>query len=119
MGLLKLAGTETTKVFTEDQEDWIELRASVSKGTINTLLSSLPDSMMQRAADGSTSYSFKEATSTTQALFGSLVVGWSLPVEASVENYLALDNKAGDWVDSSLYNHFNSLQMSKDEQGKL
>ena len=98
------------------------MRASISKGTMNALIGGMPDLMVQAAIQGEdklpSTFTIKETNTTTETLFTTLVTAWSLPVEPTLENYFALDNEASLWVDKTLYEHFGSLSLSKEEQGK-
>ena len=122
MGLLNLVGNET-KRYTHESGDWIDLRAKISKGTMNAIIEGMPQSMVDAAFTGADrpqgTITFAETNRTTETLFNTLVVAWSAPEEPSLENYLNLDNEAAGWVDKTLYEHFNSLSLGKEESGKL
>jgi hypothetical protein len=51
-------------------------------------------------------------------LFRVFVTGWSLDVEASIDNYMNLNREAGDAVDAALAKHFESLTPSDKEAAK-
>lgn len=114
MGILRLADINATKRVEHDSGDWIEVRANLAKKDINSILLALP----QELTSGGDTFTFQAAIGSAEALFTSLVTGWSLEEPATIESYHALTGDAAAWVDSTLYEHFNSLTLSDDERGK-
>lgn len=115
-GFLRLADPNSTVRVTHDGGDWLDLRASLSKRQVNSILLTLPSEVFDRS--GENKFSFSSVVNTAEALFGALVVGWSLDAPATVDNYLGLEGEAAGWVDTVLYEHFDRIQMSKDEAKK-
>jgi len=117
----RLADTTSTKRLThENGEDWIDVRANLSKKDMDGILRSLPKSLTSGAKnpDGSTTFDIGDASDMAYSLYKAVVVGWSLDVPCTFDNYLALDNEPAQWVDAQLYEHFSSLQTSQAEKGK-
>lgn len=122
MGLLRLVDTNATTRINSDDGDWIEVRANLSKREVDTILASMPESLVRSATrpDGSEyTFDFGDSSAMARSLFGALMVGWSLDAPCTVENYLSLSSDAGSWIDAQLFTHFNSLQMNKSESGKV
>jgi hypothetical protein len=116
MGFLELVNTTETKRFEHESGDWIEVKANVSKREVNAIAKRLPTSAYAENEDGS--WTAEVAVGTAEALFGALVVGWSLPVPATVENYLALKGEPAAWIDQQLFQHFFNVQLTGDEAKK-
>jgi tRNA isopentenyl-2-thiomethyl-A-37 hydroxylase MiaE len=110
MGILRTASTET-KTIMLDEEDFIKVRADLSKREFNELVSHMPSGV---AKDGE-GLSLADATKFQEYLFGALVVGWSLDVPATVEEYNNLSAEAGQEIDVKLGEHFESLLPSSAE----
>jgi hypothetical protein len=102
----------------ENGEDWIEVRANLSKKQMDTILRNLPEKMTSGAVNGIATVTFSDVSDMARDLFTNLMVGWSLDVPCTFENYQNLDNEAATWVDSKLYEHFAALQTSTVEKGK-
>lgn len=117
MGFLKLADQSATKRYTHEQGDWIEVRENLTKAEMNYLLRVTPDSMIEPDQSSNIAV-LKDAPGMAEHLFKMCVVGWSLDVEPTVENYLALDPQPGAWIDGVLYGHINGMNLTKEEQGK-
>lgn len=111
MGFLRIADTTSTKRIEHESGDYIEVRANLSKRELNSILSALPLDIANEKM------TFASSIGASEALFSALVVGWSLPVPADLENYLSLEGEAATWIDTSIMEHFSSLQMTKDESG--
>lgn len=117
MGFLKLADKTAVKRYTHEEGDWVEVREYLTKAEMNYVLTQTPDSMIGIDETASTAI-LRDSPGMAQTLFGVLVTGWSLEVEPTVENYLALDPMPANWIDGVLYGHLNSMAMKKDESGK-
>lgn len=117
MGFLKLADKTAIKRYTHEEGDWIEVREHLTKAEMNYLLRSTPNSMIE-AEEGKKVEILKDATGMSETLFGVMVTGWSLDAEPTVENYLALDPDPANWIDGVLFGHLNTMNLTKDEQGK-
>lgn len=115
-GFLRLADPEAVVRVNHDGGDWVDLRASLSKRQVNSILSTLPSEVFERA--GEARFSFNSVMSTAEALFSSLVVGWSLDAPPTIDNYLNLEGEAAGWLDGVLYKHFDDIQLSKDDAKK-
>lgn len=118
MGLLQLVDTTETKTVVGPEGDELILRANIAKRELNNIFKKMPASAFTRDEDDPLSYTIEMAVGTSEALFAALVVGWSLPVPATVENYLALQGPGAAWVDGVLFEHFSSAQMSETERPK-
>lgn len=118
MAFLRLADPNaTTRITHESGDSWLDLRANLSKREINAVLAALPASMWERAGE-QVRFSFEEGAGMAESLFVALVKGWSLDDSPSVETYLGLEGAPAAWVDSAMFEHFQSLQMSSaDEKG--
>lgn len=114
MGFLRLADLDAVKRIEHESGDWIDVRANLSKRDINRILTTLPQELL----NGTGQVTFQAAVGSAEALFAALLVGWSLEVPATVENYLNLDGEPAAWIDQKLFEHFNSLTLSEDERGK-
>jgi hypothetical protein len=110
MGILKTASTATKTVML-DETDFITVRSDLSKRDFNALLANMPVGVQ---ADG-TGLSMGEATKFQEFLFSALVVGWSLDVPATVEEYNGLSAASAQVVDEKLGEHFESLLPSSAE----
>lgn len=117
MGFLKLADQTAVKRYTHEEGDWVELREQLTKKEMNFLLRVTPDSMIEPDKDSNIAV-LKDAPGMAEHLFATCVVGWSLDIEPTVENYLALEPQAGSWLDGVLYGHINTMNLTKEEQGK-
>ena len=118
---LRLASTDSvTRIAHEGDEDWIEVRSNLSKKDMDGILRSLPKSLTSgaRNADGTTTFDIGDASDMAYSLFKTVMVGWSLEIPCTFENYLALDSEPAQWIDGKLYEHFASLQTSQVEKGK-
>jgi len=104
MGILRTASTATKEILL-DETDYIRVRADLSKRDFNDLVTHMPQGVEK---DG-TGLSLADATKFQEYLFGTLVVGWSLDVPATVEEYNNLSADAGQVIDAKLGEHFESL----------
>jgi hypothetical protein len=125
MGLLKLANTGTKKIYSEDGEDWIEVRETMSKRELNFIQTHLPPGLIdlqneetRNDAKAAAILVIHTSPEFAAILFEALVVGWSLPVPATINNYLSLESKAASWIDNELMSHYVGSQTTKDELGK-
>ena len=115
MGILKFADkNEVVRYSTDDGEDWIDLRASLTKGEMNSLFNSMPDSLVEQAMvkgdDGESLGAvvlIKDAPEMSKALFKAYAKAWSLNEPWTVESYLELDPDAAAWVDEQISTHSN------------
>jgi len=114
MGILKFASEETIKL-PLDEESWVEVKKDVSKRTFNGLISAMPN----REIAEDSKLTLGEGLAFQQALFEALVVNWSLGKgKPSLDDYLNLDRKAAEAVDSVLIDHFSKIEPTKDEASK-
>jgi len=112
MGILRLASTASKRIDLGDG-DYLDVREDISKRDFNKVLAVMPANF-----DAEKGLNPKQADEFTSALFDMLVTGWSLDVDASVENYQALDRNAGLEVDKVLVAQFNDLTPDKEESSK-
>jgi len=112
MGILRLASDETKRIDLGD-EDYLDVRTDISKRDFNKILRALPEQF-----DADKGFTVVEADEFTVPLFDMLVVGWSLPVEPTVDNYKSLARESATEVDRILVEHFNSLSPTKEETTK-
>lgn len=102
MGLLRKASEEVKTINLTD-DDFIVVRADISKRDFNALAAQMP-----ATPDGQVT--IPEATRFSSVLFGTLVVGWSLTEGTpSVEDYESLAAEGANAIDSALADHFASL----------
>ena len=122
MGFWKFANEEEVERFyTEDGEDWVDLRKELSKRSMNDLLEYAP-----RSKDG------EDPSNADQLKFiqkyGEIAtVGWSAvdtngnPMGFSIKDYLALDAQVASWLDKTWSQHLaTQMGAEVDElEGKL
>ena len=105
-----------TKLMHENGEDFIEVLTSVKRREFYQFIGDAQD--LQRKAD--------QLTFTTEQLFILFVRGWSLtdehgnPVPVSVDFYNQLSLEVGQWIDSKLQEHLQSIigKQVKEDEGK-
>lgn len=115
MGILRKASVETTRIFLGEEgedRDWIDVRTEIAKRDFNKFIAFLP----ARTVTKDDNLTPNEATELQKGLFETLVMGWSLDTEPTVEEYLSLDTEAATAVDEALAEHFNTLNPSKQEE---
>jgi len=96
MGKLRLANVEESRrYYTEDGEDWLDLRAEITKREASALLKFAP--RKEDDLDGGLRF--------IEKAFADLIMGWSLDVEATAENYNLLDAAGAQWVDRTIGQH--------------
>ncbi len=107
MGFWKFANEEEKERFyTEDGEDWVELKKELSKRSMNELLEFAPRSRNDE----------DQPSNADQLIFiqkyGELVtLGWSAvdtngnPLGFSIDEYLSLDSQAAAWLDKTWSTH--------------
>lgn len=100
--------------------DFIEVRTGLSKKDFRRVLEHLPEDFSDDKE-----FNPSEADEFTIGVFEALVVGWSATDEdgealaPTVDNYLTrLDRSSSSAVDLALFEHFNSLDLNKDEKSK-
>jgi hypothetical protein len=122
MGFFKLTDREAVKRYPHKDGDWIDVREHLSKAEMNYLFRNTPDELLEAQFDTTRASQvavLKQSPVLAEMLFKMLVVAWSIEdTEPTVENYLALDPDPANWIDGVLFGHVNSMQLSKDEQGK-
>lgn len=103
-GFFKLARIdETTRYHTPDGDDYIDLRAELSKAEANQILSASPTG--ERDIEGGLAF--------FEHFFQKTCVGWSMtddeghPVKPTVEAYRSLEASAARWIDEQLGVHLN------------
>lgn len=120
---LRFASTEANRLELPDG-DWIEVRSEISKGTFKQIMKLMPQKELRGDEDGAEEGKQRltltqgEAVEYQTALFGALVVGWSLPVPPTVDAYERLENDSASQIDSVLGDYFGKMGASKDELGK-
>jgi hypothetical protein len=116
---LRIADTKTS-VRVQDGDDWLDLRANISKREANMLTAMMPDSLMDPGIDITKDQIvlIRSTPELAKALFSILVVGWSLG-KPSLEVYLSLEPDSATWVDGKLFEHWNELNASKEELGEV
>ena len=96
---------ETVRYTTPDGEDFIELRAELTKGEVNDILKRAP----RGESDVDAGVEFIET------FFARTVVSWSAtdeegnPIPPTVEEYRDLEASAGQWIDKQLGQHLNKV----------
>lgn len=122
--LLRLVSSETKRInLDDDGEDWIEVKADISKREYGNLASSFGIDLNQ-SEDEAVNFTIPQAMAMQSNLFETFVVGWSLTdpkgkaLPVTLDNYLELSREASEAVDTAISEHFNSLTPSKDEKSK-
>ena len=110
MGILRKV-SEETKTILLDETDFVEVRADLSKRDFNTLAAAMPNK-----AQGS-ELTIAEATAFSGKLFEALVVGWSLSIPPTIEEYYTLSAESGTAIDGVLAEHFGTL-LPQSAEGK-
>lgn len=113
MGKWKLASDETKRL--EVGEDWLDVRTELSRKSFNRLLEGMPN----REFTEESGLTPQEGMSFATSLFKALVVGWSLPIDPTVENYENLVSEAAQEIDSALVDHFGTIAPSAEEVSKV
>ena len=110
---LRLANTEEVRRYTMDDgsDDYIELRAEITKKQATDLLRFAPKK--EDDLDGGLRF--------IEKAFNDLIVGWSLDESPNVQTYQQLDAVSAGWVDRTVGNHLRSVLGAEAEQaeGKL
>lgn len=130
MGILRRANTETRKIALPvefegvgknrvavlrepaEGEDFIEVRLEIAKRDFNRFISYLPG----REVTKESGMTPAEATELQKGFFETLVTGWSLDTEPTVDEYEGLENEGATAIDTALAEHFKTLQPSKQEE---
>ena len=112
MALLRLATDETTNIPLDEDGSFITVKADISKRVFRQIVAAMP-----KTVEGQ-DITPEEGMEFQQNLFTIFVVGWSLPVEPTVDNYLDLSEDAGRAVDEAVAKHFESLTVAKEEATK-
>lgn len=90
---------DTVRVYTPDGENYIELKANVSKKEFNALVLQGPRDTEDRA--GGLSFADK--------LVDVLVTGWSFDEPWSFKNYQQLNARAANWMSQETIKHFTEI----------
>jgi hypothetical protein len=115
MALLRLANSDADRRFLDEAKtEFIDVRSEISKRERNALIKMMPD----RPDIEESGITVSEGVEFQSNLFELLVLGWSLDVPATVENYLSLAPDAADLIDGILATVFGAMVPSSDEQGK-
>lgn len=102
---------ETKRYTTPDGEDWIEVLAELTKSDFNKLVGNAPHE--ERDIPGALGYADK--------LVDHFVVSWSMTddmgkeVPFNIKTYKELPADAGNWISTTVINHFNQLANSETE----
>lgn len=100
MAFLRFANTEETKRYeTPDGDEYIDLRAEISKKEATSLLKFAPKK--EDDLDGGLRF--------IEKAFNDLIVAWSLDAPTNVESYQKLDAAAATWIDRTVGNHLRSV----------
>lgn len=113
MALLRLVGDATKPIPLGEDGDYIVVKSDISKRVFNRLLGIMP----RQKAEGE-DFTIEDGLNFQQSLFDIFVVGWSLDVPATLDNYLDLSTEAAEAVDAAVAKHFESLTLTKDESTK-
>jgi len=113
MAILRRADTTPNQIQLDDEGSYISVTKDVTKGQFNSLVESMPQDM-----DEDKGLTPSQGTSLQTALFKTFVIGWSLDVEPSVEEYLALPREAADAIDTALMTHFSNIQVGESDRKK-
>jgi len=106
MSILRKASTDTKELLIAEDE-YITVRADLSKKEFNVLVAKMPVTVGQTDSEGLT---IPQATEFQKSLFEALVVAWPLAEgQPTIEDYAALSTEAASAVDTALADHFSSL----------
>ena len=109
MGKLRLANVEESRRYTtEDGEDYLDLRAQITKREASSLLKFAP--RKEDDLDGGLRF--------IEKAFADLIMGWSLPVEPTADNYNLLDAAGASWVDRTVGQHLRTVLGSEAEEAE-
>jgi hypothetical protein len=112
MAGLRLANTEETRRYHfEDSEDYVDLRAEITKREANGLLKFAP--RKEDDLDGGLRF--------IERAFADLIVSWSLDAEPNVETYNKLDAASASELDRMVGTHLRAVLGTEAEaaEGKL
>lgn len=113
MGILKFASKESKRIEL-GEGDFIEVKKDLSKREFNALMAAMPN----REITTENGLTLTEGLEFQKALFEALVTGWSIPEDATLENYLDLDQAASKLIDEKLIEHFGEIAPSDNETSK-
>jgi len=119
MAKLRLASRDTKDLSLGD-DDFLKVRIDLSKSDYKKILSRLPEDFGGENA----TFNPLEIDDFTIGIFDAFVVGWSVtdesgkPIESTVENYLELSRDSATAIDTALFEHFNSLDLTGSEKTK-
>lgn len=106
MGKLRLANIEETRRYYDDEgESWLDLRAEITKREASSLLKFAP--RKEDDLDGGLRF--------IEKAFADLIMGWSLDIEPTAENYNLLDAAGASWVDRTVGQHLRTVLGSEAE----
>lgn len=115
MAFFELASNdEKIRIETEDGQDWIEVKADLSKAEFNKLALNGPRNNEDRA--GGLSFS--------ETLVQTFVKGWSFtdadgkPVEFSMALYKGMKTQAANWISSKVMDHFSDITSVEVEEAE-
>ena len=115
----RIVPRQTTRLDLGDG-DYIEVKNGLSKGDFRKVLERLPQDF-----SGDDSFTPSEADEFTIGVFNALVVSWSAvdeegkAIPATEESYLnVLDRETATRVDTVLFEHFNSLDVTEAQRTK-
>lgn len=115
MAFFELANNEEViRIETEDGQDWIEVKADLSKAEFNRLALAGPQNPDDRAGG----LTFMDKVVET------FVRGWSFkdengnPVEFDMRLYKNLKTQAANWISGKCMEHFNNLTKVEVEEAE-
>lgn len=113
MPILRRANTEPQQIPLDDEGSYISVTKDITKGQFNQLVEAMPQDV-----DDEKGLTPSQGTGLQTALFKTFVIGWSLDVEPSVEEYLNLPREAAEAVDTALMAHFSNIQVGEPDRKK-
>ncbi|CAB5220602.1 hypothetical protein UFOVP357_3 [uncultured Caudovirales phage] len=115
MAFLRPVDLNEVKRYTHESGDWLDLRQNLSKREVNAILKVMPSAGFETAESAQM---ISTVEGIVETLFNNILVGWSVDDAPSLETYYTLSAEAAQWVDNTLFEHFNAQSLNKAEEGK-
>ena len=111
----KFASNKTKRIELADG-NWLDVRAEVSKGAFNTIVSRLPSRTKEEMESGDIKATIGDGMAFAAGLFDALVVKWSEDsMPPTLASYLLLDPADATPLDMALAEHFEAIQPRQTE----
>lgn len=113
MGILRKSNKAPKRLSLDDEGSYVEVTEDITKKQFNALVEAMPQNI-----DDDKGLTPSQGAGLQTALFATFVIGWSLDVEPSVDEYLDLPRDAADAVDTVLMEHFAAIQVGEPDRKK-